>query len=64
MELYGAGLGVRVVRKHIAAFYDAFCEDEGLETDAGVRTRLCRLERADDLVEALEAALFDVRLAA
>jgi tRNA-dihydrouridine synthase B len=64
VELYGEGLGVRVVRKHISAFYDAYCEDEGREADTATRTGLCRLERAADLVEALEAALFEVRLAA
>ena len=30
VALYGERLGIRVVRKHIAAFVDAWCEDYGL----------------------------------
>lgn len=64
VALYGEGLGIRVARKHVSAFYDAFCADEGRPADAATRTHLCRLERAGDVIDALMSALGERRLAA
>ena len=51
VELYGERLGVRVVRKHIAAFIDAWAEDMALAPMADLRIHLCRLESANLLLE-------------
>ena len=64
VELYGERLGVRVIRKHIAAFVDAWCEDYGLPPIAGTRTALCRLESSALLVDQLATVLTDRRVAA
>jgi hypothetical protein len=58
VALYGERLGVRVVRKHVAAFIDAWCEDYGLPPMVEARVALCRLDSLaalqDGIVEALE----------
>ncbi len=64
VALYGARLGVRVVRKHVAAFMDAWCEDEGLPLMTETRIALCRVETAAALTDGLIAALSDRRAAA
>ena len=56
-ELYGERLGVRVVRKHVAAFVDAWCEDHGLAQMAEARVALCRIESPAMLRDELIAAL-------
>ena len=56
-ELYGERLGVRVVRKHVAAFVDAWCEDLGLPQMAEARVALCRIESPAMLRDELIAAL-------
>lgn len=63
-ELYGEKLGVRVVRKHVAAFVDAWCEDYGLAPMAEARVALCRIESPTMLRDALVAALSGRRDAA
>ena len=62
--LYGDKLGVRVVRKHVAAFVDAWCEDYGLPPMAEERVAMCRLESPGALRDALEAAFGGRRQAA
>ena len=62
--LYGERLGVRVVRKHVAAFVDAWCEDHGLSPMAETRVALCRIESPAALQDALSAALDNRRDAA
>lgn len=57
VALYGDRLGVRVVRKHVAAFVDAWCEDHGLPPMAETRIALCRIESPAALSDALVAAL-------
>jgi nifR3 family TIM-barrel protein len=64
VALYGERLGVRVVRKHVAAFVDAWCEDYGLLQMAELRIGMCKLESPGALKDALEAALSDRRQAA
>jgi len=62
--LYGERLGVRVVRKHVAAFVDAWAEDHGLGSLAELRVRLCRLEDAAGLAGQLCDGLWGVGVAA
>ena len=64
VELYGEKLGVRVVRKHVAAFVDAWCEDFGLTPMAEARVGLCKLDQASALTDGLRAALSDWKVAA
>ncbi len=64
VALYGERLGVRVVRKHVAAFVDAWCEDYGLPPMAEERVAMCRLEAPGALRDALEHALSQRRQAA
>jgi tRNA-dihydrouridine synthase B len=64
VALYGERLGVRVVRKHIAAFVDAWCEDHGLPPMAEARAALCRLESPAALQSELVLALDGRREAA
>jgi tRNA-dihydrouridine synthase len=64
VELYGEKLGVRVVRKHIAAFVDAWCEDYGLAPMDTARVALCRVESAAALTDGLVHLLVDKREAA
>ncbi len=64
VELYGERLGVRVVRKHLAAFVDSWCEDYGLAPMAETRGALCRLDSSAALAEGLIVALSDKREAA
>jgi tRNA-dihydrouridine synthase B len=64
VELYGEKLGVRVVRKHVAAFVDAWTEDHGWAPMNEVRGALCRLESATALIDGLVRALSDKREAA
>ncbi len=63
-ELYGERLGVRVVRKHVAAFVDAWCEDHGLPQMTEARVALCRIESPAMLRDELIAALSGRRDAA
>jgi nifR3 family TIM-barrel protein len=60
VALYGEHLGVRVVRKHVAAFVDAWAEDNGLPPMADLRVRLCRLESAGALIEQINEGLAGV----
>ena len=64
VELYGERLGVRVVRKHIAAFVDAWCEDYGLARMDETRVALCRTDCPTALIDGLVAALSDRQAAA
>jgi nifR3 family TIM-barrel protein len=64
VALYGERLGIRVVRKHIAAFVDAWVEDYGLGSMAETRIALCRLESSTMLADQLTAALSTRREAA
>lgn len=64
VALYGERLGVRVVRKHVAAFIDAWCEDHALPPMTAQRVALCRLDDASALREGIEAALSGLRAAA
>lgn len=64
VALYGERLGVRVVRKHIAAFVDAWCEDHMVAPMDEVRSALCRLESSAALADGLVAALTGKREAA
>lgn len=64
VALYGERLGVRVVRKHVAAFVDAWAEDHGFAPMDEVRGTLCRLESATALTDGLLHALVENREAA
>jgi tRNA-dihydrouridine synthase B len=64
VALYGERLGVRVVRKHIAAFVDAWVADYGLPSKAEERVALCRIETFSVLADQLDAVLGDRRVAA
>lgn len=69
VALYGEALGVRVVRKHVAAFVDAWREDYrspdgSLPCTAETRMRLCQIEAADRLADEIVEALAPRRLAA
>lgn len=64
VALYGERLGIRVVRKHVAAFVDAWAEDHGVAPMDEVRGVLCRLESATDLTDGLVRALVEDREAA
>ena len=64
MALYGERLGVRVVRKHVAAFVDAWCEDYGLPPMTEARIALCRLDSAAALQGGLLEAFAERRTAA
>ncbi len=64
VALYGERLGIRVVRKHVAAFVDAWCEDHGLPAMAEQRIALCRLESQAALQDGLAQALSGMRAAA
>jgi nifR3 family TIM-barrel protein len=57
VALYGERLGIRVVRKHVAAFVDAWCEDHGLLPMAEQRVALCRLDDRAALQDGLAQAL-------
>ncbi len=59
--LYGERLGVRVVRKHVAAFVDAWAQDFALPPMADLRVRLCRLDSADVLIEQISQAFAEHR---
>jgi hypothetical protein len=62
--LYGEKLGVRVIRKHVAAFIDAWSEDYGLAPLTQTRIALCRLESSTGLGDHLVAALSERKAAA
>jgi tRNA-dihydrouridine synthase len=62
--LYGERLGVRVVRKHVAAFIDAWCEDYGLPPMAEDRVALCRMDSVSALQAGIVEALAGRRTAA
>ena len=57
-------LGVRVVRKHVAAFVDAWCEDFKLAPMVETRVALCRIDSEAALKEGLLAALSGWKAAA
>jgi hypothetical protein len=46
-----------VVRKHVAAFVDAWAEDNGLPPMVELRVRLCRVESAGALIEQINEGL-------
>lgn len=62
--MYGERLGVRVVRKHIAAGVDAWAEDEGLDDAVSIRKRLCQHDSASALLDDLYSSLQSIRTAA
>ncbi len=62
--LYGEKLAVRVVRKHVAAFMDAWSEDYGLAPLTQTRIALCRIESSAALGDQLVAALSERKAAA
>lgn len=64
VALYGERLGIRVVRKHVAAFVDAWCEDHGLPSMADQRVALCRVDEQAALQDGLARALAGMRAAA
>ncbi len=64
VALYGERLGIRVVRKHVAAFVDAWCEDHGLPPMPEQRVALCRLDDQAALQDGLAQALSGMREAA
>jgi tRNA-dihydrouridine synthase len=64
VALYGERLGIRVVRKHVAAFVDAWCEDHDLPPMAEQRVALCRLDDQAALQDGLAQALSGMRIAA
>ena len=64
VALYGERLGIRVVRKHVAAFVDAWCDDHGLAPMAAQRIALCRLEHQAALQEGLATLFADLKVAA
>ncbi len=64
VALYGERLGVRVVRKHVAAFIDAWCEDYGLAPIAEARIALCKMDDAEQLKMGIVEALAGWRAAA
>jgi tRNA-dihydrouridine synthase B len=64
VALYGERLGIRVVRKHVAAFVDAWCDDHGLAPMAEQRIALCRLEHQAALQEGLATLFADLKVAA
>jgi tRNA-dihydrouridine synthase B len=64
VALYGERLGVRVVRKHVAAFVDAWCEDHGRAPMTEARVALCRLESSALLADQLVSVLSERRVAA
>jgi len=64
VALYGERLGIRVVRKHVAAFVDAWCDDHGLAPMAEQRIALCRLEHQAALQEGLATLFADQKVAA
>lgn len=64
VALYGERLGIRVVRKHVAAFVDAWCEDQGLPPMAEQRMALCRLDDQVALQDGLAQALSGMKEAA
>lgn len=57
VSLYGENLGVRVVRKHVAAFMDAWCEDYRLAPLTSRRIAICRLDSSERLCDALAETL-------
>jgi tRNA-dihydrouridine synthase len=64
VELYGERLGARVVRKHVAAFVDAWCDDYGLPPLTQGRVALCRTEDPGSLARGLVDLLSGRRAAA
>jgi tRNA-dihydrouridine synthase B len=64
LALYGDRLGVRVVRKHVAAFIDAWADDHGLGSLEDLRKRLCQIDDPERLGADLLAGLDKARIAA
>lgn len=56
-SLYGSALGLRMVRKHVAAFVDALETPGTAQERRELRARLCRLDSVADLVGAIAASL-------
>ena len=52
LTLYGEGLGLRVGRKHIAGFIEAYL---GVEEGRAHRAAICRLDEPDDVIAAMQA---------
>jgi tRNA-dihydrouridine synthase B len=64
VALYGERLGVRVVRKHVSAFIDAWCADYVLAPLTEARIALCRLDSPAALADQLSCLLNDRKVAA
>ncbi len=64
VALYGERLGVRVVRKHVAAFVDAWADDFGLAPMNNLRVCLCQCDSSAALIDQLQIALSGRRAAA
>lgn len=64
VAIYGEHLGVRVVRKHVAAFVDAWTHDMGLGPMNDFRIRLCQCDSSLALVDQLREGLSGGRMAA
>ncbi|MBI1359587.1 MAG: tRNA dihydrouridine synthase DusB [Alphaproteobacteria bacterium] len=64
VTLYGERLGVRVVRKHVAAFIDAWANDMGLAPMHELRGRLCQCDSSAALIDQLQSELSGRRAAA
>lgn len=55
IDLYGAPLGVRAARKHLAAFVDSLALDLGAEARRAARVRLCQTASPDATLKGLES---------
>ncbi len=64
VAMYGERLGVRIVRKHVSAFFDAWGEDLGVTLEVERRVELCRLDTAAGLRDGLVAVFGEWRAAA
>jgi nifR3 family TIM-barrel protein len=64
VEAYGAMLGTRTVRKHVAAFIDMWVEDYGRPDLVCRRADLCRIPDADQLCDQIRSTVLSHRVAA
>lgn len=55
LSLYGASLGIRIVRKHVAAHIDRVELPLSDETRRALRAQLCRLEHPAELISQIQA---------
>jgi len=55
VDFYGESVGVRVFRKHLAAYIDKCPRSASTETKRNARAHLCRLETARDIEAGLVA---------